>query len=277
MHATPDQKAPPANPTVATLLTWLLPGAGHLYLGRFSTAVLAFLVVNGTFALGFLLSDGRAWEFLHPELRGTYATLLSPEAGNLGGWLAQKQLRGFGPGYPRILPEMVHLGSMLTALSGVLNVCFMCRAHLDARVGSERPEVGVPPSMAVGLAWAVPGLGHLVQGRRKRALIVFGLLCGLFLLGTLLAEGSNLSRERHFYYWAGQFFLGLPAIGTEVLSGRPPVTGEIAYMDVGLLFASIAGLLNILAMLDVYGWSEDVVLGNDPVEARRKKREEVTE
>ena len=95
-------------------------------------------------------------------------------------------------------------------------------------------------------------------------------------LGTVLAEGSNLSRERHFYYWAGQFFLGIPALATEVLTGRPPVTGEIAYMDVGLLFASMAGLLNVLAMLDVYAWREDHVLGNDPVEARRKQRGEAS-
>lgn len=274
MHATPNHKAPIANPTVATLLTWFLPGAGHLYLGRFGTAILAFLLVEGTFALGFLLSDGRAWEFLHPELRGTFATLLAPEAGNLGGWLLQKELRGFGPGFPRLYPDLIQLGSMLTALSGVINICFMTRAHLDARVGSERPEVGVSPSISVGLAWAVPGLGHFVQGRRLRAGIVFGMLVGLFLLGTFLAEGSNLSRERHFYYWAGQFFLGLPAIATEILSGRPPVAGEIPNMDVGLLFASMAGLLNVLAMLDVYAWSEDKVLGNDPVEARRRKREE---
>ena len=276
MHATPDHKAPPANPTVATLLTWFLPGAGHLYLGRFGTAVAAFLLVNGTFALGFLLGDGRTWEFLHPELRGTFATLLSPEAGNLGGWLFQKELRGFGPGHPRLYPDLIHLGSMLTALSGVLNICVMTRAHLDARVGGERPEVGVPPSLAVGLAWAVPGLGHLLQGRRLRAGIVFALLVGLFVLGTVLAEGSNLSRERHFYYWAGQFFLGIPALATEVLTGRPPVTGEIAYMDVGLLFASMAGLLNVLAMLDVSAWSEDHVLGNDPVDARRKQRGEAS-
>jgi len=150
----------------------------------------------------------------------------------------------------------------------------MVRAHLDARLGSHREGAGLPPSAAVFLAWLVPGLGHLSQGRRRRALIVAVLLIGLFALGTLLAEGSNLSRERHFYYWGGQFFLGLPALVAEAFSGRPAVAGEIAQMDVGLLFASMAGLLNILAILDVYAWGEDLALGNNPVVARRKKQPE---
>jgi hypothetical protein len=33
----------------------------------------------------------------------------------------------------------------------------------------------------------------------------------------------------------------------------------------------MAGLLNILAMMDVYAWGEDEVLGNDPVHSRRKQ------
>jgi hypothetical protein len=45
-------------------------------------------------------------------------------------------------------------------------------------------------------------------------------------------------------------------------------------MDVGLLFASMAGLLNILAMMDVYAWGEDEAMGRDPVDSRRKQQPE---
>jgi len=90
----------------------------------------------------------------------------------------------------------------------------------------------------------------------RRGVLVAVLLVGLFAWGTWLAEGSNLSRERHFYYWSGQFLLGLPALLTEFASGRPPVTGEIERVDAGLLFGCLAGLLNVLAMLDVQGWAE---------------------
>ena len=274
MSTSSQSQSPPGNAAVATLLGWFLPGAGQLYLGQMVLGVIAFVVVEGCFGLGYLLSDGRVWEFLDAELRSGFATLLSPEAGNLGGWLFVKKTTAFGPGYPRIHLDTVHLGSMLMAMSGVLNICFMVRAHLDARVGDRRGKVSVAPAVAVGAAWFFPGLGHFLQGRKKRALIVAGLLLGLFFLGTFFAEGTNLSRERHFYYCAGQFFLGLPAMFTELVSGRPAVTSRIELMDVGLLFASMAGLLNVLAMLDVFAWGEDQVLGKDPVEARRKQREE---
>ncbi len=246
------------EPSVAVFLTWFLPGAGHLYLGRASTAVLAFLVVEGLYALGWFLSGGRTFEFLDPELRGPFATLLSPEVGNLGAMIAQMKVVGFGTTPPSPLPDTVHLGSWLAGASGILNAVFMVHAHLTAR-GLQRAE-GLRaldhPAVAVGAAWAIPGLGHFLQGRRLRAAIVFALLLGFFVVGTLLAEGANLSRERHFYYWAGQFLLGLPALVAEIATGRPPVTGEQTFGDVGLLYACMPGLLNVLAMLDVYGFAE---------------------
>ena len=39
------------------------------------------------------------------------------------------------------------------------------------------------------------------------------------------------------------------------------VTGPLPFGDVGLLYACMPGLLNVLAMLDVYGWSERRWLG----------------
>jgi hypothetical protein len=129
--------------------------------------------------------------------------------------------------------------------------------HLSARTGRARRPSGAHPAWFVALAWLCPGLGHLAQGRRLRGAIVFALLLGLFAWGTWLAAGSNLSRERHFYYWSGQFLAGLPAVVTEFVSGRPPVTRELGWQgDVGLLYACMAGLLNVLAMLDVYAVAE---------------------
>ena len=83
--------------------------------------------------------------------------------------------------------------------------------------------------MAAG--WAVPGLGHVLQGRRLRGTIVFVLLVGFFVLGTLMAEGTNLSRERPFYYWSGQLLIGLPALVAEGVFGAAAVKGEITFED----------------------------------------------
>jgi len=274
MAAPSSQSAPRANPSVAALLTWLVPGAGHVYAGVPVLGAIGFVLVVGLFGAGFLLSDGRMWEFLSAELRGPYATLLAPEAGSLGGWLTIRELRGYGPPYPREFPGTIHLGSMLLAASGVMNACLMASAHFAARRPVEGASLApkIDPGMATFCGFLLPGLGHFLQGRKRRALLVGGLLIGFFLLGTVLAEGTNLSRESHFYYWSGQIFLGLPAMLTELALGSPPLTGPIRFEQVGLLFASLAGLLNVLAMLDVYAWRDDQAMGRDPVLARRKAK-----
>ncbi|MEW5805908.1 MAG: DUF6677 family protein [Acidobacteriota bacterium] len=43
---------------ISMILTWLIPGIGHLYLGKKGRAVVFFIVVHLTFILGFV-ADGR--------------------------------------------------------------------------------------------------------------------------------------------------------------------------------------------------------------------------
>ena len=275
----PSEPTPRHDPNVAVLMTWVLPGSGHFYLGRPVFGFVAMLVVVGLYVVGYKLAGGMTFEFLDPELQGPLATALTPEVGNLGALIVHMRSQPFGPEpyMPRPWPSGIMLGSTLAALSGVLNAFLMVRSHVDARAPQPRvpessgsPGTGRPlhPALATLLAWVVPGAGHFAQGRRLRGAIVFVLLVGLFAWGTVLSDLSNLSRERHFYFWSGQFLLGLPALATEFLSGRPPVTGDIPNDDAGLTMACIAGLLNVLAMIDVYGWAEDLWLGKDPT-ARR--------
>jgi hypothetical protein len=242
---------------VATLLTWLVPGAGHLYLGRWRLALIGFVVIEGLYLLGLALSGGLFLEYLPPEMRGPWASVLTPEAGNLGALIWHVRTHPYLE-QPQAWPAWMHLGTNLTAASGVLNALLMSQAHFDGREGSAaRP--GPAPALAALACWIFPGGGAWLQGRRARAVGTAVLLVGLFLLGTVLAEGSNLDRERHFYYWAGQFLLGLPAIVAEFLHGHPRLTSDVAYADAGVVLASVAGLLNVLSMLDAYSYSDEGV------------------
>lgn len=273
MASSSRASASAGEPLVAVLLTWFLPGAGHLYLGRVAHGIAAFVVVGGLYWLGVRLAGGMTFEFLDPELRGPLSVALTPEVGNLGGLLWQMKTHGFGePLYtPHPYPAGIFVGSLLAALSGLANMALMVDAHFSARAGAARRS-GPSPALFVAAGWAVPGLGHLLQGRVLRGAIVAVLLIGLFALGTDLADGANLSRERHFYYWGAQLLCGLPAVLTEFVSGRPPVSAPVPYIDFGLTYCAMAGLLNAVVLMDVFAWQESKLLGRDPVIDRARHR-----
>ncbi|MEO0660256.1 MAG: DUF6677 family protein [Planctomycetota bacterium] len=251
------------HPTLASLATWLVPGAGHYMLGNVRLAAIGFVVIQGLYLLGVLLSDGLFLSILPPEMRGTFSPVLSPEAGNLGALLAHVQTVGYGGTEPRVWPSTIHVGVALTASSGILNLLLAARAHFDARARSAATVEGAAPhpGQAVLLAWLVPGGGHFLQARRARGLVVFALLVGLFALGTMLAGTANLDRTRHFYYWGGQALLGPIALVWEQVVGHSIMEAPTRYDEAGVVIASIAGMLNVLVMLDVYGTSDARLFG----------------
>lgn len=250
-----------ANPNVATVLTWLVPGAGHLYLGQPLAALLGFTVVTGLYALGIQLSEGMLFELLQPDLRSLAAGVLAPEAANISALVWHMKSYGFGPGFPRVFPELMQAGVWCTAVSGLLNAVLMVKANVDARTPAGQPPQGNRPALLVLAGWLLPGLGHWLQGRRRRAVLVFLLVTGMVVLAAGLAQGANLDRSRHFYYWAGQFLAGGPSCVLEWVHGHALLRGDVPYHDAGLCFGALAGLLNVLALLDVQGVETDKLLG----------------
>ena len=259
------------DPLIAVLLTWLVPGAGHAYLGRTAFAIIAFLIIEGLYVIGVLLSDGMFLEYLPQEMRTRFAAALAPEAGNLGALLIHVKTYGFGYPFPRVWPATMDLGTALTATSGVFNVLLMSRAHFDARKPQRDIAQPIGPAVAAALCWVLPGLGQIVQGRRRRGVLIAVLLLGLFAVACVVAEGANLDRERHFYYWAGQSLLGLPALLTEFAFGHPIMTHLPIRVDGGIVMGCVAGLLNVLVMLDAYGYSEAKHLGTEPPTSHKSR------
>jgi len=112
-------------------------------------------------------------------------------------------------------------------------------------------------------AWLVPGLGHLLQGRRVRALLLGGavwisFLGGLWMGGHLFSVGGN---EQGL-----SAFLQLPPMIANLGSGilyiiswvfgvgfaDDPAHAARATYEYGNTFLLVAGLLNYLAMLDAF-------------------------
>ena len=108
------------------------------------------------------------------------------------------------------------------------------------------------PLLIVLAAWLAPGLGHLLLHRRAKAAWFGGLILGTFGLGLLLGEGASVSSARYPWHMCGQIGAGLVALLADGLLGSAPQTGTIDRLELGLVFTTVAGILNLVAVVDAY-------------------------
>jgi len=135
--------------------------------------------------------------------------------------------------------------------------------------------------LAAFLAWLVPGLGHFYQGRIGKGVLYSVSILTLFVFGLALGDwrivywrwvGPVANTEQFCFNYLGQFFAGLPALPALIQAtlksyGRDPILwGYMAeptqnqinalyprlgkLVEIGTLYTTIAGLLNILAIYD---------------------------
>jgi len=147
-----------------------------------------------------------------------------------------------------------------------------------SETGGESLQIG--PGI---LAIVLPGLGHAALGKGRRgAYVAIGVL-GLFFGGVLIGGVDSIDRRNDTWWFVGQALVGPVAFGVDwanhSLSGNDPsaTAGEgwieasppsrvrsIAHAnEMGMLFATIAGMLNLIAVIDAF-W-------NVPAEARDRR------
>ena len=101
--------------------------------------------------------------------------------------------------------------------------------------------------------WIVPGAGHWLLGRRQKALLFAGVLSAMFLLGVAVAEGRAVRADDDFFlYLLGQGLYAGLAFPILWMTGGLELASELPRLEVGRLFATIAGLMNLCVMVDVY-------------------------
>jgi hypothetical protein len=130
------------------------------------------------------------------------------------------------------------------------------------------PDANVlaPPVPLVALAgWLVPGSGYWLLGQRTRGLVVGVCVITLFLLGVLVAGiavveapsfgggGNLLGRVLQKPWFLGQVMTGpiglISAwIGQGVAADYPAAKARLG--EIGTLYTAIAGMLNLLAIID---------------------------
>jgi hypothetical protein len=111
---------------------------------------------------------------------------------------------------------------------------------------------------AVALGWLVPGGGHLLVKRTGRGLLLMAtitamFLCGLMMRGAMFSpqNGDLLTTLINTGGFIGDLCSGILYFLTVWLGyNQPDMAGHVH--DYGAKFLVTAGLLNILAMVDVY-------------------------
>jgi len=124
---------------------------------------------------------------------------------------------------------------------------------------SKEPSVPVGKWLpAVALAWLIPGGGHFLLKRQGRAALLMAsvtlmFLFGLFMRGSMFVpqSGDLLTILINYGGFVGDMASGiLYLMATWMGYNQPDVAGHV--YDYGTKFLVSAGLLNVLAMVDVY-------------------------
>lgn len=269
------------QPGNAILQSLLLPGLAHFRLGLKGRGIVALLSSALLYWAGWVLLQDRLFFYtlITPERGSVLAALLRfvpvvqlPEAMNLA-MTSLGSVLAFEPGYEAerlwrmpgdrlagsILLEQV--GGILTATSAYLSAFWAADAAFQARLRQAGREQGAAgPALAAGLSWLLPGLGHARVGQKDKGMLMGAAVVLLFAFGVAVAEGHAVDRALQPIWWMGQSLWGggvaLCAVTTAPLQFSHYPEGH----DLGIVLCTVAGLMNLVVMIDAYTVAERAVL-----------------
>jgi len=112
--------------------------------------------------------------------------------------------------------------------------------------------------LAAILAWLVPGAGHFYLGLRKRAVLLFIAIELTFFIGLYIGTLRIVNPAQSMFWFLAQILTGLNTIVAYLFSTTlpnlyPDYTVTVIYdwsYNMAVLYTVVAGLLNLLAVLD---------------------------
>lgn len=143
-----------------------------------------------------------------------------------------------------------------------------------------------PADLHIGaavLAWLWPGLGHFSLGRPKRGgLIMFGVLF-LVITGLLVGGVDCVDRKEDRLWFLAQALCGPVAFGVDfvnqsIVKTQPEdkrlFTTSLGHVnEMGTLFIALAGLMNLVVILDVLVDCPHARAGEEAQKAKAQKAE----
>lgn len=118
-----DYSVKPTPPALALLAGWLVPGAGHLLLGKWVRAGLLMVSILGMFAIGIAL-HGKIYSPNTGEPLDILGFL-----GDLGAGALYGVARLLGWGQAPVLVAVADYGSKFIVVAGLLNIVAAVDAH----------------------------------------------------------------------------------------------------------------------------------------------------
>jgi hypothetical protein len=132
------------------------------------------------------------------------------------------------------------------------------KAQSEAPAGAV-PQIKAPPFTAqqagiIVAAWLIPGAGHLIQKRWIRGFLIMASIVTMFILG-LMMEGKvyafNTGDLLEILAFFGDIGAGALYMLAHVMNwGQGNIARAVA--DYGTKYIIVAGLLNIVAIVDAY-------------------------
>ncbi len=105
-------------------------------------------------------------------------------------------------------------------------------------------------------AWVVPGLGHWIQGKKKRAALFFGCVAALFWTGVLLGGHFTAQGDPSESFALFKFISHLATGFHYAIAAAVGVNADSWAMkalfsnEIGATCLYMAGILNLLCILD---------------------------
>lgn len=285
---TTDSAAKLARESAAKGLGWgaffcgFIPGLLQFKAGHKGRAIAAFASCTVLFFVGWVMVRDRLFHFAIappenlPRQFSLWATLAQfgvpttlPEIFNLPanaiGTLLCFSDTNEAMRLWRVPRPMEHIGGFLTAASGLLATFWSADGHWllrwqrDSR--SQTPAPVRNPAVCCGVSWLLPGLGHALAGQRGKGMLMGAAVLIVYALGLLFGEGHSVDRSSAEVWWIGQVLCGGGTLFASLVTAPMQITAPAGdagplYLDLGVILCTVAGLMNLIVMVDAFTVAE---------------------
>lgn len=255
-----------------------VPGLLQYRLGQRQQAMIAFVSCTALYFVGWWLMRDRLF----------YWALVTPDTAPGGGDSLPRTLARFG--LTTTLPELLnlpanaigallsfdgaptgerlwrlpraseYLGGFLTAASGMLAAFWSAAGHWEMRRrrdgGEQCPAPIANPALCAGLSWLVPGLGHVRAGQKDKGLLMGAAVLIVFALGLAFAQGHAVDRANASVWWMAQNLCGIGSLFAGLVTSPLHMQSTLPHLDLGVILCTVAGLMNLVVMVDAYTVAE---------------------